>query len=180
MKGVVFTEFIEMVEKKFSTSIANRMIDESELPSGGAYAAVGTYDHHEMVSMVAKLSEISGVPAQGLTKDFGFYLFERFCALYPTFFVGETCALDFLAKVDQVIHVEVLKLYPEAELPRFVMERPDSTTLIMTYHSERHFGDLAEGLIKGCIAHFGSPLSLHRENLAEAGNPVRFTICQTA
>jgi hypothetical protein len=28
-------------------------------------------------------------------------------------------ALDFLERVDKVIHVEVLKLYPDAMLPRF-------------------------------------------------------------
>lgn len=180
MKGIVFTEFIEMVEQKFSPSVANRLLDECDLPSGGAYTAVGTYDYQELVSMVVKLAEISGLPAPVLIKAFGNYMFGRFHALYPVFFEGVTSAQDFLAKIEEIVHAEVLKLYPDAELPRFEITRPDSDTLIMTYYSERHFGDLAEGLIEACIGHFGKPLKLTRENLDEAGQPVRFTISRTA
>lgn len=176
MKGIVFTEFIEMVEQKFSTNVANRLLDESDLPSGGAYTAVGTYDHQELVSMVVKLSEISGLPIPVLIKTFGIYLFGRFYALYPAFFEGVTSALDFLTRIENIIHAEVLKLYPDADLPYFEIACPDSNTVIMTYHSERHFGDLAEGLIEACIEHFGKPLNLTRENLNEPGQPVRFTI----
>lgn len=176
MKGVVFTEFIEMVEQKFSTRVANRMLDESDLPSGGAYTAVGTYDHRELASLVTRLAEISGQQPTALIKSFGIHLFGRFYTLYPAFFEGVASAPEFLSRIENIVHAEVLKLYPDAELPHFEIARPDSNTLVMTYHSVRHLGDLAEGLIEACIGHFGSPLSLTRENLAEAGQPVRFTI----
>lgn len=180
MKGIVFTEFIEMVEQQFSTIVACRMVDESDLPSGGAYTAVGTYDHQEFVRMVVKLSDISGLPAPALIKGFGNHLFGRFFVLYPAFFKGVTSALDFLSRIEGIIHAEVLKLYPDAQLPRFEIARPDSNTVIMTYHSERHFGDLAQGLIEACIKHFGDPVCLTRENLVEPGQPVRFTLRKTA
>ena len=35
MKGIVFTEFLEMVEDKFSPELADRIIEGAELPSGG-------------------------------------------------------------------------------------------------------------------------------------------------
>lgn len=176
MKGIVFTEFIEMVEDKFSIQVADRLLDECDLPSGGIYTAVGTYDHHEIVSMVVKLSEISGIPVPGLINAFGQYLFPRFHALYPNFFEGVNNAFDFLESIDSVIHIEVLKLYPDAELPKFDSYRPNSETLVMTYYSDRHMGDLAEGLIQACVNHYGEPYEVHRENLQEPGQPVRFTI----
>lgn len=176
MKGIVFTEFIEMVEQKFSPETADRLLDECELASGGAYTSVGTYDHREMVSMVVKLSEISDLPVPVLIKAFGYHLFERFVILYPSFFVGIPSAMEFLARIEDIIHAEVKKLYPDAELPRFDVERRDEGTLVLTYHSERHLGDLAEGLIESCIHHFGTPLRLVRENLNEPGQPVRFII----
>jgi Haem-NO-binding len=52
MKGVVFTEFIEMVEDRFSPEMADRIIERAKLPSGGAYTTVGTYDHGEMIQLV--------------------------------------------------------------------------------------------------------------------------------
>jgi hypothetical protein len=178
MKGIVFTEFIEMVEQAFSQDTADRMVDEceSDLPSGGAYTAVGTYDHREMVCMVVKLAELTGISAPALIKSFGNHLFGRFHDLYPEFFTEVGSAMDFLAGIEDIIHAEVRKLYPDAELPRFDVLRPDNDTLQLTYYSDRHLGDLAEGLIEACIAHYTDPLSLAREDLAEPGQPIRFTV----
>ena len=52
MKGVVFTEFLEMVEDRFSPEMADRIIEGAELASGGVYTTVGTYDHGEMIQLV--------------------------------------------------------------------------------------------------------------------------------
>lgn len=176
MKGIVFTEFLEMVETSFSYEVADRLLDECELSSGGVYTAVGTYDHQEIVTMVVKLSDITGIPVPDLTKAFGSYLFPRFHTLYPSFFEGIVSALDFLERIESVIHLQVIKLYPDAELPKFEIHRPDEHSLVMTYFSERHMEDLAEGLISACIKHYGGQLTLTRKNLDEAGQPVRFII----
>lgn len=42
MKGVVFTAFLEMVASQFSEDMVDDIIDAAQLPSGGAYTAVGT------------------------------------------------------------------------------------------------------------------------------------------
>lgn len=180
MKGIVFTEFIELVEQRFSAPLAYRLLDECELPSGGAYTAVGTYDHRELVSLVSKLSEISGLPLGTLMTIFTEHLFDRFLVLYPVFFEGVHSALDFLAQVEDFIHPEVLKLYPDAELPRFEIQRPDRVTLVMTYHSTRHLGDFAQGLIEACIKHFNETIQIGREDLSGAAQVVRFTLRQVA
>lgn len=176
MKGIVFTEFMEMVEQRFSAPLAYRLLDECELPSGGAYTAVGTYDHRELLRLASRLSEIACLPLTSLMKTFAEHLFGRFVVLYPVFFEGVNSALDFLAQVENFIHPEVLKLYPDAELPRFDIERLDRVTLVMTYHSTRHLGDLAQGLIEACIKHFGQPLQLQREELPANAPAVRFTL----
>ena len=71
MKGMVFTEFLEMVEDQFGWEIAEDIVEESNLPSGGAYTSVGTYDHNEMVSMVVALSEKTGLDIPTLLKAYG-------------------------------------------------------------------------------------------------------------
>jgi len=43
MKGIVFAEFLDLVEDKFSIEMAERIIDECDLPSKGAYTTIGTY-----------------------------------------------------------------------------------------------------------------------------------------
>ena len=166
MKGIVFTEFLEMVEDLFSPEIADRIIEASDLQSGGAYTAVGTYDHNEIVQLVTHLSTVTGVAVPHLLHTFGKYLFGRFVVSYPQFFVGADSAFAFLEHVEDYIHVEVRKLYPNADLPRFEYDTSESGRLIMIYRSTRPFADLAEGLISGCIEHFGEQIDIQREDLS--------------
>ena len=171
MKGMVFTEFLEMVDSKFSSNMVDDIIEDSALPSGGAYTAVGTYDHSELVTMVGALALRTGLPTPALVNAFGLHLFGRFHALYPRFFGGVTSALDFLEGIETVIHTEVRKLYPDAQLPQFDCAR-NVDGLDMVYSSPRHFGDLAEGLIDGAMAHFGDAVSVNRVNLPDGS--IRF------
>lgn len=177
MKGIVFTEFLDMVEEKFSIEVAEEIIEASELASGGAYTAVGTYDHSEMLQLVGQLSRISGADARTLVMTFGRHLFGRFSKVYPKFFEGVPSAYAFLGSIENHIHVEVRKLYPEAELPTFECRNGEPRRMEMVYRSKRPFGDLAEGLILGCIDHFGEDIELSREDLpAEQGSVIRFTM----
>lgn len=177
MKGMVFTEFLEMVELKFSADMVDDIIEDSKLPSGGAYTAVGTYDHGELVQMVGALAHRSGLPASKLVHTFGLHLFGRFHALYPGFFTDIPTALDFLEGIETVIHTEVRKLYPDAQLPQFDCQRIGSG-LDMVYQSPRHFGDLAEGLIEGALLHFGDPVRMTRHDLPDGS--IRFEMRQSA
>jgi hypothetical protein len=113
--------------------------------------------------MVVALSQRTDIPVPALVHTFGEHLFGRFHALFPAFFQGITSALDFLEGIETVIHTEVRKLYPDAQLPQFDCTR-SADGLQMFYSSPRHFGDLAEGLIRGAVAHFGDQLQITRNN----------------
>ena len=177
MKGIIFTEFLEMVEEKFSPEVADKIIDASETVTGGSYTSVGTYHHSELIEMVGHLSEESGVEVVPLVKVFGEHLFGRFVDLYPEFFEGRDNCFSFLELIEDHVHVEVKKLYPDAELPTFATTQPDPNKLIMTYESMRPFAPVAEGLILGCIAHFKENISVSVEDLSGGNNTrARFTM----
>lgn len=176
MKGIVFTEFLEMVEETFSADVADDIIEDSGVESGGAYTAVSTYDHAELVSLVVSLSEKTGVPVPDLVQTFGRHLLGRFAVLFPQFFeVGS--AFEFLQSIETHIHVEVRKLYPDAELPHFDCKEIGTNQLEMIYSSTRSFGDLAYGLIEGCGEHFGENLVIEKEELpSDEGSRIRFLL----
>ena len=155
MKGVVFTEFLDFVAKRFGDDTVDDIIDASQLPSGGAYTAVGTYDHAEMVTLCTALAERTGTPTADLVRGFGGHLSGTFARGYPAFFARSASFFDFLESIEAHIHVEVRKLYPDAELPSFKIEERTSTRLVMEYRSPRRMSDLAEGLILGTARQFG-------------------------
>ena len=176
MKGVVFTEFVEFAEERFGLDVADEMIARCTLPSGGAYTAIGTYDHGELVQMVGQLSALSGAPIPELLHGFGTHLLKRFASSFPDFF-AHASVFEFLHRVDDTIHVEVRKLYPDAELPGFTCEQPEPHRLVMVYQSHRGMADLAAGLIAGAIAHFRENVHVQRDDLTTDGpQRIRFTL----
>lgn len=176
MKGIVFREFIDLVETKFSPEVADEIIQASNLESGGAYTAVGTYDHGEILQLVTHLSNKTKIPVSDLVKVFGEFLFGVFLKKFPDFFVQPKTSLEFLKRIDDYIHVEVRKLYSDAELPTFIYEEVSDKKLILEYKSNRPFADLAHGLIQATIVHYGGGFSIQRENLTEGNNHVKFII----
>ncbi|MHA6480870.1 heme NO-binding domain-containing protein [Paenibacillus sp. strain BS8-2] len=175
MKGIVFTSFLDMVEETFSLSLADDIIESSKLPSGGSYTSLGTYDHAEIIELISQLSARTGVPVAALVKAFGRYLFAVLVQHYPYFIEEHASTFDFLQRLDSYIHVEVRKLYPDAELPAFSFDASVPGTLVMVYSSTRPFADLAEGLINGCIEHYGEHIALSREDLTD-GTSARFVL----
>ena len=70
MKGIVFTEFLELVESKWGADMVDDLIDSNDLESGGVYTAVGTYDFKEMQALLGTLSERTGIPPADLLKEY--------------------------------------------------------------------------------------------------------------
>ncbi|NNE15712.1 MAG: heme NO-binding domain-containing protein [Saprospiraceae bacterium] len=176
MKGIVFTEFLDMVEEKFGYEVVDQIIEDAQLESKGVYTSVGTYKHSEIVQLLMNLSDTVKVDPNVLLKEFGIYLFDTFLKTYPTFFTSVDNAFDFLESIDKHIHVEVLKLYPDATLPKFLSERFDDNSMIMTYISDRKMSALAHGLIERSIKHYREDYSLEIENISEDGSKVKFII----
>ncbi|WP_415886465.1 heme NO-binding domain-containing protein [Neptuniibacter sp. QD37_6] len=169
MLGIVFTEFMEMVEEKFSADVLDEVLETPGLKSDGVYTSVGYYDHKDMVKMVVELSKQVDVPVDDLIEAFGQYLFGILISKYPTLKENISSALDFLETVDGTVHKQVKKLYPEAELPEFDCERIDQSTLNLHYRSKRPFSILALGLIKGCGDFFGDKLEVTHTSREENG-----------
>ena len=80
-----------------------------------------------------------------------------------------------MSSIDSHIHVEVLKLYPEASLPRFetIME---GDLMSMIYTSQRKMASFAQGLIEGSIEYFREDYKVSREDIKDDGSKVKFTL----
>ena len=177
MKGIIFTEFIEMVEDRFSLEMAEDLFDACQLESGGEYTTVGTYDYRELLALVTELGRRTDMPVPDLVHAYGKHLFGRFGQLFPQMFIGANDPLLFLQSVDQYIHMEVRKLYHDAEFPRFNCFRPNNDEMVMDYRSARPFQDVAQGLIEGCLEHFQCEGDVQRQELEdENGGFTRFHI----
>ena len=154
MKGVVFTEFLELVEREFGYEVLDRITSLESLKGHGAYTAVGNYPHGDMLDMLGELSQAVDVPVDDLVRVFGQTLIGAFYKMHASYFEQAKDSLDFLSGIETVIHSDVRKLYPDARLPSFDCRWLNEDTLEMCYESGRPMAALAEGAIQGALAHF--------------------------
>ena len=165
MKGLIFAEFVEFAETRLGVSLP-----------GAAYRADRNYPSSDLMTLVEGAGRAANQPSGAILVAFGRYLFTRFAALYPVFFVDTGSALELLARINTHVHDEVRKLYPDAEFPAFDVERA-AGQLTLVYRSRRPLADLAEGLIQGCVAHFGEPIAVERHDTPGAlGHEARFVL----
>lgn len=178
MKGMIFTEFLEMLEEQHGLALKHQVIRDSRVADGGAYTSVGNYSHADLVALVSALETATGRPAHALLSMFGERLFAYFVRNYAHFFRSAAGCFEFLSRVeDYYIHVEVRKLYSDAQLPVFRTLHHESGRLIMEYQSPRPLAAFAEGLIRASIAHFKEPIALTVEDLSSGqGTSARFTL----
>lgn len=176
MKGFVFTKFLEMIEEAHGYELVDKLLLESRLPSGGVYTSVGTYSHTEMVTLVHKLSDYLNLPVAQLLRMYGRYVFRSFNQEYHPLISGCGSAFDLLSSIQHHIHVEVRKLYPDAELPHFTITRSADDRLLMHYRSERKLADFAHGLIEGCLLHYGEEADIVASPCTDDNSSVLFVI----
>ena len=78
MKGIVFTEFLELVENKFGLEMVDTIILNSNLKSNGVYTSVGTYSFSEMLQLLTHLSEKTGISIDDLLLIYGEHFFDLY------------------------------------------------------------------------------------------------------
>ena len=175
MKGMIFTAFLDHVETTYDAVLVEKMLAACDLSTGGAYTSVGTYDHSELVQMLVALSELTGESIPDMLRSFGTYLFPKLALAYSGVVEHAFDSFSLILTVHDQIHVEVRKLYPDADLPHFAHELINADHMVLTYRSERGLADLAEGLLIGCFDHFGDSIRLGRKDLSDgAATHVQF------
>lgn len=170
MKGMIFTEFLELVETGYGMEVADQVITRGCPFHSGGFTSVGSYDHRDLIAMVGELSKVANTPANVLVYQFGKHMFGKFLEQHPDAFERVSSTFELLLSVEDVIHVEVKKINPEAELPSFSFPATDEGCLDIVYQSTRPLADLAHGLIAASIEHFQESLQVERVDLDGAPN----------
>lgn len=176
MKGIVFTEFLDLVEDKFGIEMVDKILSQSNLESNGVYTAIGTYKFAEMLSLLKNLSNNSGITIDDLLLVYGEHFFSVLESNYPGILATYSDPIEMLSSIEDHIHVEVRKIYPDAELPTFIVEKKENNFLRLKYISSRAMHSFGLGLMNKTFEHFGCTSEILMEKIKEDGTEVRFMI----
>ena len=176
MKGIVFTEFLDLVEEKFGLEMVDRIITASTLDSEGIYTAVGTYSFSEMLQLLGHLSENTGISIDNLLLVYAEHFFSVIKKSYPGLLETYKDPIEMISSIENHIHVEVRKIYPDAELPSFEVVDKTNDSLILIYKSSRAMHHFGLGLMNKTFEHFNSEATILLEKLKDDGTEVKFVI----
>lgn len=166
MKGVVFNVVQEVVAATYGEDVWDSLLDSAGLD--GAYTSLGSYPDDDFHRLVAAASSALEMPPNDVIRSLGRGALPLLAGRYPALFTPHDSTRTFLLTLNDIIHPEVRKLYPGADVPSFDFDSSDPDVLSIGYHSHRRLCSLAEGFIHGAADHFGEravieqPICIHR------------------
>ena len=155
---------------------ADKMIEKAKLENEGAFSQGGNYPFKDLVKLLTSLSEITGKTTNELLFIFGQHLFAVLVKLYGRNIKEVGSALAFIDSVEDFVHVEVKKLYPDVDLPTFKTVEKSDNHLILIYASEKRLESFAHGLIISCGEYFEEPLDVSYRVISTSPYQVEFLI----
>ena len=176
MKGIVFTEFLDLVEEKFGLEMVDAIISQSKLESEGVYTSIGTYSFSELLQLLQNLQTKTGISIDNLLLIYGEHFFSVIETNYKDLLSSYNDPIEMLASIENHIHVEVRKIYTDAELPTFIIKEKTKKTLILIYKSNRSMHHFGLGLMNKTFEHFNSKATIVLEKIKKDGTEVKFII----
>jgi hypothetical protein len=174
MKGVVFNLLERVVTEKYGEEAWDSLLEATG--QEGAYTAVGSYDDKDFLSLVGAASSELGIPVDDLVRWFGRSSIPLLREKYPAFFDHDSTR-SFILTLNDVIHPEVRKLFPGADVPDFDFETPGDGQVILGYRSARKLCSFAEGLIEGAAEFFGEHVTMEQPQCMKRGDEKCTIVC---
>ena len=167
MKGIIFNLAQEVITDSYGEDTWDDLLERAGLE--GSYTSLGNYPDGELMALVAAAASALGRPAEHVVRDLGVGAIPLLAARYPGFFDGHASTLPFVLTLNEIIHAEVRKLYPDADLPTFEFEDTEGEELVLIYRSKRQLCSLAEGFLIGAAAHYGERASIDQPECMHHG-----------
>jgi hypothetical protein len=175
VKGIIFNLVEEVVRDRYGEDAWDDLLTAAGLD--GAYTSLGSYPDEELFRLVAAASEHLGLPADAVVRTLGEAAIPLLADRYPGFFMGHSSTKSFLLTLNDIIHPEVRKLYPGAQVPTFGFEESADDMLVLRYHSERKLCALAEGFVLGAAAHYGERAQIEQSECMHRGDVDCLLLC---
>lgn len=170
MKGIIFNAFEQFVIANHGEDFFDDVLARCSLATHEPFVGPGTYPDEDLLELVGQTVKQLGVPLPDALRAFGRFAFPALASAFPVCVRPHGDARSFLRSVDDVIHVEVRKLHPDAATPTFHY-RDDGDALVIEYHSPRALCHVMEGLIDGVADHFSQPISQRQLQCTASGAP---------
>ncbi len=176
MKGIIFNLAEEVVSRAHGEDTWDTVLDGANL--SGSYTSLGSYPDEDLFAILAEAARLLGSDPQTMLREVAEGAMQLLAKRYPHFFDPHRDTLSFVLTLNDIIHPEVRKLYPGAQVPTFSYEQHSSTALTMGYSSERRLCLLAEGFVTGAARHYGQQVVIEQSSCMLRGDETCLLQCE--
>jgi hypothetical protein len=167
VKGVVFNLLEQLVARDYGEDTWDMLLDAGGLD--GVYTSLGSYPDEDLGRLVSAAAHALGLPADEVVFWFGRNALPLFAERYPELFEPHDSAQSFVLTLNEIIHPEVRKLYPGADVPEFDFDIGQGV-LVMGYRSPRKLCSFAEGLLAGAADHYHERVTIEQPSCMKRGD----------
>lgn len=167
MKGVVFNTVQAVVEERFGADVWDTAVERAGVD--GSYTSLGSYPDSDLFALVAVLAELAQVGRSDVLVLAGRDGFRHLAERHLDLLDGLDGWRAVLTRLDGIIHPEVLKIYPEAEVPSFTATEHEGG-IRLEYRSARRLCHLAEGLALGLGDWYDATLAVEHVSCVHRGD----------
>lgn len=161
MKGIIFTLLEHRILADYGEEAWDRIVEDADVD--GIYTTLGNYSHEELLDLLEAAEAYTGKSGAEALRWFGRDALHQLADKYPDLFEPHASTRAFALTINGVIHPEVRKLYPGAQVPTFdVDEHPEQGDLMLRYRSTRGLCYFAEGLLHGTADHYGEQVNVEQ------------------
>ena len=172
MKGVIFNLLEDFITENYGEATFDEIVDTCTLNTKEPFVGPGTYPDEDLVEIVTKASAKLGITPDQALFAYGKYIFPKLVATVPQFVEPYNHPKDFLKTINDVIHMEVKKMYTHAYTPKFTYVDTEENKLIIQYSSKRKLYALMGGLIEGVANYFNYTIRQSRKIYVVNGKEV--------
>jgi len=147
MKGVIFNFFESFVDETYGMDNYESCVGEDDV-----FVGTESYDDEKFLSLFSKISNKLSISSSNLLREFGRFTIPRLLSKYEDIKIYE-CPENVLLELNDVIHVEVKKMMPNSNPPKFVIHQ-ENNKMVVEYISERKLYNFVEGAFLGLADYF--------------------------
>jgi replicative DNA helicase len=186
MKGIIFTQFLDLVEERFGLEMVDQIICQSRLESKGEYTSIGTYNFYEFLQLLHHLSKNKSISIINLLEVYAVQIFSALDTIHPEVLTSYKNPIEMIASMNHHIEMifntknatplEVLEVKSFLPLPHFTVKEKTENLLIINYKSNMGMQHFWLGLMHEMFKHFNETATIVLEKIKKDGTEVKFTI----
>jgi hypothetical protein len=152
MKGIVFTELLELIEIRFGYQMVDKIIIDSALESNGIYTAVGEYDDHELVQLIDVLTASVSESVESIQEALGRRVA---CAIFENHrhrFLDKTIVRSDQESLAFNLNFILQHIQSDFMSAGVAMEYPSSHILKLNFEKMSHEEEFFKGIVEGYLS----------------------------